>query len=308
MKQMLSVVHQIPFFSGKECSVYNDIYHNDAYPACLVVQDGIETYKVRFPGVLNENSVQSEIRALKLLAEYDVTGIPQIATEGVVDGIPYLVEYYIEGSSLDKIHQTLTIKDWEYIAHKLAHFLHELAAIQSTLPSVFKWPEKNYDSYGEIIKESVLRHLNRHTLCGVISPATANQIQEAMENIGSVFQENATFLHFDIKPQNIIFDPLSKRVAFIDYEHSRMGDYTHELFRADKAATKNPYFSKCWQLAKQEYLAERSSCICWEKYSRKLFYYELFYDISEMTYSILIDDKEQILSHLNGIDNQLRQC
>ena len=32
-----------------------------------------------------------------------------------------------------------------------------------------------------------------------------------------------------------------------------MGDYTHELFRADMAAMRNPYFSECWQLAKQEF-------------------------------------------------------
>ena len=72
MNQMQYLVHQIPFFFGKKASVYPGIYHNDAYPACLLVQDGIETYKVRFPGVLNKNSVQSEIGALKLLTEHGV--------------------------------------------------------------------------------------------------------------------------------------------------------------------------------------------------------------------------------------------
>ena len=159
MNQMQYLVHQIPFFFGKKASVYPGIYHNDAYPACLLVQDGIETYKVRFPGVLNKNSVQSEIGALKLLTEHGVVGIPQIVAEGIVDGIPYLIEYYIEGSSLDKIHHTLSRENWEHIAHGLAIFLQELMAIQSTRPSVFKSPRKNYDSYGEVIKESILRHL-----------------------------------------------------------------------------------------------------------------------------------------------------
>lgn len=307
MNQMQYLVHQIPFFFGKRASVYPDIYHNDAYPACLLVQDGIETYKVRFPGVLNKNSVRSEIGALKLLAEHGVGGIPQIAAEGIVDGVPYLIEYYIEGNSLDKIHHTLSRKNWEHIAHELASFLQKLMAIQSIRPLVFKDPEKNYDSYGEVIKGSILRHLDKHTSLGIISSAAADRIREMMEDIGSVFHGDITFLHFDIKPQNIIFDPQSKKVAFIDYEHSRMGDYTHELFRADMAAMRNPYFSECWQLAKQEFLAEQLNCFYGKEYSHKLFYYELFYDISEMTHSVLIGDQKQVSAHLRGIGNKLRQ-
>lgn len=307
MSEMQYLVHHIPFFSGKNCSVHPDIYHNDAFPACLLVQDGTQTYKVRFPGVLNKNSVQNEKGALKLLAEYGVAGIPQIAAEGIVDGIPYLIEYYIEGSSLDKIHYTLSCEDWKHIAHRLALFLQELAAIQSARPSVFKSPGKNYNNYGEVIKESILRHLDQHTSSGIISPTAAGRIREVLEDIGSAFHASATFLHFDIKPQNIIFDPQTKRVAFIDYEHSRMGDYTHELFRADMAAMRNPYFCECWQIAKQEFLSGQFNRFLEEEYSRKLFYYELFYDISEMTYSALIGDQSQVTVHLNGIEDKLRQ-
>lgn len=307
MSQIQHLVHQIPFFSDKNYSVYTDIYHNDAYPACLLVQDGIEIYKVRFPGVLNKNSVQNEVGALKLLSEHGVAGIPQIVSEGVVDGFPYLIEYYIEGSSLDKIHHMLSRGDWEHIAHMLALFLQELAAIQSTRPVVFKSPEANYNSYGEVIKESILRHLDRHTSLGIISPVAANGIQETLENIGSIFYGNTTFLHFDIKPQNIVFNPQSKSVAFIDYEHSRMGDYTHELFRADMAAIRNPYFSECWQLAKQEFWTEQSNHFSEKEYLRKLFYYELFYDISEMTYSIMTGNQAQVSAHIRGIENKLRQ-
>ncbi len=60
--------YENPYFSGKNYSVHSDMYHNDDYPACLMVQCGIHMYKVRFPGVLNKNSVQSERTALKLLA------------------------------------------------------------------------------------------------------------------------------------------------------------------------------------------------------------------------------------------------
>ena len=94
MIEMQYLVHQIPLFSGKNYFVHSGIYHNDAYPACLIVQSGTQIYKVRFPGVMNKNSVQGEKEALKLLAEYGVAGIPQIAVEGVADGIPYLFEYY----------------------------------------------------------------------------------------------------------------------------------------------------------------------------------------------------------------------
>ncbi len=44
MIEMRYLVHQIPFFFGKNYSVHSDIYHNDAYPACLMVQCGINMY------------------------------------------------------------------------------------------------------------------------------------------------------------------------------------------------------------------------------------------------------------------------
>lgn len=307
MIEMQYLVRQIPFFSGKNYSIHSDIYRNDAYPACLMVQCGTHMYKVRFPGVLNKDSVQSEKAALIVLAEHDVVGIPCIVAEGVVDGVPYLVENYIKGKSLDKIYKSLSCKDWEHIAHRLALFLQEMITIQSAQPSVFKAPENNYGNYGEVIKESILRHLKRHTSSGFISSSSAFLIQELLEDIGSVFHASATFLHFDIKPQNIVYDVQSKHVSFIDYEHSRMGDYTHELFRADMAVMRNPYFNDCWYLAKQEFCARQSSYLMKEDYSHKLFYYELLYDISEMTYSVLTGNRRQIAVHLNRIEDKLRQ-
>lgn len=307
MIEMQYLVRQIPFFSEKNYSIHSDIYRNDAYPACLMVQCGIHMYKVRFPGVLNKDSVQSEKAALKVLAEHNVVGIPHIVAEGIVDGVPYLIENYIKGNSLDKIYKTLSCEDWEHIAHRLALFLQEMITIQSAQPSVFKAPGNNYVNYGEVIRESVMRHLKRHTSSGFISSSAAFLIQEMLEDIGSVFHASATFLHFDIKPQNIVFDAQSKQVSFIDYEHSRMGDYTHELFRIDMAVMRNPYFNDCWHLAKQEFLSRQSSYLMKEEYSHKLFYYELLYDISEMTYSVLIGNQRQISVHLNRIEDKLRR-
>lgn len=307
MKQMQYLVHQIPFFSRKKCSIYLDIYHNDNYPACLLVSDGTAMYKVRFPGVLNRNSVESEYRALKLLSEYGVAGIPKTITTGIVNGIPYIIECYIEGSSLDKIHNALSYDDWEHIAHRLASFLHNLAEIHTARPHVFKNPGKVYNSYGDVISESILKHLDKHTSSGLISSDLANRIRETIEDIDSVFSEDATFLHFDIKPQNIVFNPQSRGVAFIDYEHSRMGDYTHEIFRTDMAAVRNPYFCECWRMAKQAYLDGWCDSYWKEKYSQKLFFYELLYNISEMTYFRLIGDQAQVVACQNGIVDKLRQ-
>ena len=307
MIEMKYLVRQIPFFFEKNFIIHSNIYHNDVYPACLLVQHETHIYKVRFPGILNNGSVQSEKVALKLLAESGVAEIPQIVTEGIVDEVPYLVEYYIEGNSLDKIYHILSHENWKHIAHRLALFLKKLLTIRSAKPSVFKSPEKNYNSYGEVIKESTLKHLERHTSSGIISPSMAVCIRKALDNINSTFHTSVTFLHFDIKPQNIIFDAQTKQVSFIDYEHSRMGDYTHELFRADMAAMRNPYFNECWQLAKEEFLAGQSNYALDEEYQHKLFYYELFYDISEMTYAVLIRDQNQISVHLSRIEDTLRR-
>ena len=304
--QMQYLVQRIPFFAGKKCYVKSNIYYSENYPACILVCVGAEVYKVRFPGILNEKSVQNESEALKFLSVHRVEGIPQVVASGSIDKTPYLIEYYIEGSSLDKIQHTFSLKEWEHIAKKIVAFLQSNISIQSTHSYMFKDPKKVYNCYGEIIKESILRHLNKHIISGLISFDTAQHIQNAINDIESSFHGKSSFLHFDIKPQNIIFNPKSGDVAFIDYEHARMGDYSHEVFRADMAVTRNPYFGECWQRAKETFLGDRSDTDT-EENSRKLFYYKLLYNISEMTYSCLIGDKKQIATYQNVIEEIIRR-
>ena len=117
------------------------------------------------------------------------------------------------------------------------------------------------------------------------------------------FHEKPSFLHFDIKPQNIIYDKISKNVTIVDFEHSRFGDVSHEIFRGTVAAQRNQYFSYCWEKVKNEF----QKIYSYGNLSAKLYFYELFYYLSELTYASFINDTSLIELYSKKISKKLRQ-
>ncbi|VDM62631.1 unnamed protein product [Angiostrongylus costaricensis] len=73
-----------------------------------------------------------------------------------------------------------------------------------------------------------------------------NQLKK-IQAIVSLLEEEITFCHNDLLVHNILFDPVSERVLFIDYEYA---DYNYTIFDlanllCEFAGVENPDYSRC---------------------------------------------------------------
>lgn len=300
MKMMINnIINEIPLFEGKSFYINEQIYHNDNFPACFKVNcDGIN-YKVRFPSQFNSNSVSSEIEALSILTRHNVSNIPKIISYGktVNSDVPYLVETFHLGESLDKIHKILTQDDWECISKQLIEFIVSIQKIRNCKFRTFDTQPNQYENYGTMLSYRIEKHLLNHESSGLLSNALCKTIRQSLVGIEKNFCHEPIFLHFDIKPQNIIYNTTNKGVTIIDYEHSRFGDISHEMFRGHIAAKKNLYFYDCWTSIYNTLATNKAMIIT----NEKQFFYQIFFYVSELSYANNIKDKELISIYEKGL-------
>ncbi len=120
----------------------------------------------------------------------------------------------------------------------------------------------------------------------MLSTQSKNKLNDIISNLNSCFYSFPSFLHFDIKPQNIIYDKSNRKTYIIDFEHSRFGDFSHELFRGDTASKKSLFFSYCWKDVKSNNVNKYGDF----GLDDKLRYYKLFYCVLELSYRLSINN------------------
>lgn len=299
-----NIIADIPFLKGKQFVVEENIYVNDMFPSCYKVSCEGNLYKLRLPSRINPNSVIKEAKALSILNKYKINNIPEIIyfDDTKKPNISYLIETYHSGESLDKIHSTLTLEDWDCISNNLLCFIISISQIHNDCFESFDNTTKQYNNYGEMLSDRIKIHIKNSKDSGVLSLELAEQIINSLYGIDKEFINQPSFLHFDIKPKNIIYDANNKTVTFIDFEHSRFGDLSHELFRGNVAAIRNPYFGECWSYVTKKLNNEHNLF----KSSKTKFYYQLFLLTSELSFACSTKDTNMILNYIKRIHNLLQ--
>ncbi|MBR3919858.1 MAG: phosphotransferase [Clostridia bacterium] len=293
------LIDEIPFFKNKEVKIADNIYHNDKFPSCYKVNCEGNDFKIRVPSQFNVASVNNEIRALSILAENKTTNIPRIIEYGktCLEETLYLIETFHSGESLDKIYGDLTSIDWENISGQLFDFLISVQNIKNQCFETFDEVHIKYNNYGKMLSQRIQAHLFKHQAAGLLSDDIVNTIENRLNGIEKIFACEPVFLHFDIKPQNIIYDPNKQVVTIIDFEHSRFGDVSHELFRGCIAAKRNPYFEQCWS---NVYIQFKQKLKIKPSESAN-YYYRLFFLVSELTYANSTGNKELVSRYIEQI-------
>ncbi len=297
------LIDEIPFFKNKNVKVTDTIYHNDSFPSCYKVTCEGRDFKIRIPSQFNVSSVNNETKALLILTENKITNIPKIIEYGQTSFQKtfYLIETFHSGESLDKIYRDLTPTDWENISHQLLNFLISVQNIKSQCFETFDDNHTKYNNYGTMLSQRIHAHLLKHRIIGLLSNDISNSISNELLGIENIFTQDPMFLHFDIKPQNIIYDSVKRVVTIVDFEHSRFGDVSHELFRGSVAAKRNPYFESCWFEVYAQFNKKQKVRIS----ERTNYYFRLYFLISELTYASSIRDKELISKYIEQINDLL---
>lgn len=297
-------IKDIPFFKDKSITINYNIYSDDMFPCCFSVKDEAEEFKVRLFSKFNPFSIQREYNALLYLHKNNITDCPSIIAadmEGQEES-NYLIESFLPGKSLEKYSQKQLEKYNKSIAEGLALIMIKLHSLHGA--DFHSFTTEHYNSYTDMLVAKTQKHIS------FISTYDYRFSIELQKFIDILFEYKTsmnsiipTFLHFDFKPQNVIFDDNKSTLALIDFEHSRFGDPIHELIRADlKYKYKNNvYLNKIWSNFQKIYLKKTKTNITEE---RRLIY-QLYYYISELPYLYKVSESDKLKQYHTWIKKML---
>ena len=241
-------ISKIPFFLGKEVSVDSGIYTNDMHPVCIKVTSDSVDYMVRFHSEYNPNAILREQKALDCLYEAHGGWQPQII-ECRNDGKreeQYLIKTFIPGKSLEKYGPEELRYHFSFLVQEISYYFINLRKVSSG--QFHSFIGDDYSSYSDLLSTHAYKHIDA---ISKYDPNSGKHLSEGVEILrtkGYMMEDIIpTFIHYDVKPQNIIFEPKIPKITIIDYEHSRFGDPLHDLVRSRLRATENSkFYNNIW--------------------------------------------------------------
>lgn len=279
------------------------IYLNDRYPSCFLIECEQQYFKLRVSSGFNTNAVSCEINALQILSPILDSMVPRIIesnTESVSQS--FIIENFLPGKSIDKLHEKELVQYSNIISEQLSYFLKRLYHITATGYGELDAPF--YETYKEWLLNKLSVHILYHREMGFISNNTLNKIYDLFNNT-TVFKETSPhFLHFDIKPQNLIFCAELQQLFVVDFEFSRFGDVEHELFRAERKSSRYPIFAdKILSPVIKQYLISTHKTLLEEK----KYLFSIYYDLSELTYLLKRNEYGKVKTILKSLKKQLSE-
>lgn len=229
-KQVEQIIVGCDFFKNKKIEI-GSIYMNDPLEKCFLVRDSLtkEKYKVRIQTPEFPHSVQNEYKALEVLKGYYSNLAPDILFSSFArDNI--LVTSYCEGESLDKLEKELDANDISKIIVNLTSVIRRLHSIKGNYFGDFS--SLVFPTWASFFHHKLMNHVLNARKIELISQSDLSAVTKFYEQIASRFDAiDGTFLHFDIKPANIIYDKALEKVTLIDFELARFGDANMEFAR-----------------------------------------------------------------------------
>ncbi|MCL2441459.1 MAG: aminoglycoside phosphotransferase family protein [Treponema sp.] len=285
-------INKLPFFQNKLIELQESIYSNDAYPSCFLVSEGICNYKVRLSSSFNPYAIIREYNALEYLKKQG-SKLGADILEAKIDGPPeslYLIESFLPGKSLEKYSTDELEKYMPLLTQKISSCLYELHNLKGH--KFHSFIGDSYQTYLDMLETHMQRHIRT---IGTYDINFANYISKTIKNIHlyEYYWINITpsFLHFDLKPQNIIFDKETTSISLVDFEFARFGDMFHELIRAKMRFSQNTlFFRNLWSHVENCYFQKIGHIP-----SVKELIYQLYYYVSDLPYYYKINDFNNII-------------
>ncbi|CAN0297383.1 unnamed protein product, partial [Ectocarpus fasciculatus] len=179
-----------------------------------------------------------EVQNLESLYEYGISGIPKIYYNGFHKDWKVLIYEYFKGASLEKI-PNLTQSDYKKISNQIISSIKEYRTIKSETAQLF---EKSYTDWYDLFSNKLSEHLDHPISQQLISRTHINQIRNLLKLVQSDLRQiQNCFIHYDIKPKNIVYDGEGGLTYLIDFELSRFGDPLMELARIKSFAPTMEY-------------------------------------------------------------------
>ncbi len=233
------VVKRLTFFKNKEIRLINE-NTADLNPECFLVKDvtSNQKIKVRLAPSSAANSVAKEKYILEMLKKANVRNIPDIYSLEKSKGYDVLIYQYFEGESIEKLSE-LSEKDYLIIRNAIINSMLEYRALKSPKPMLFN---QTFENWSNLFGLKMNEHLNSRANLEFFDQRVINEIKGFHKTqLPSLQEVDCCFIHYDIKPKNIVFDKESRSAFLIDFELARFGDPMMELARIKSFSQSDEY-------------------------------------------------------------------
>ncbi len=234
------VLQESPLLRGRSYRI-DRIYLDDPEENCFRLSLAAQpAYKLRLAASRRAASLFAEYEALRLLADQGTPWAGQVV-EFRAETPAYLISEYLPGQSLDKSNAWLPHAP--LIQRRLERLLADLHRISDDRFGYLPHPQ--FATWEELVDSRLQYYFAVLRQGGELAPemqAAANYLRTAAATALQVVR--SAFLHFDVKPANIIFDPDTGNTALIDFELSRFGDRDFEFIKVECLSRRWPDYRR----------------------------------------------------------------
>ncbi|WP_428741874.1 phosphotransferase [Tenacibaculum sp.] len=241
MRNIKNLLSTVSFFHNMNIDVINE-YTNDPNPKCFLVssKDTGKKYKVRISIDEGESNVKKELRVFQYLQENRVRYLPEIYHYNLSGNFHVLIYEYFEGKSLEKI-DNLAKSDFDKIQTKLIKTIKEFRSLKYHQCKSYL---KVFDSWYDYFVYKMNEHLESKESKLLFSPKEIFAIKQKCKVFEDEMRSKQNyFIHYDIKPKNIIYNQADQEAYLIDYELGRFGDNLMEFVRLKSFSQNEDYTS-----------------------------------------------------------------
>lgn len=225
------IIEQCDFFKATQIEV-SSIYKNDPLEKCFLVRDVKRSinYKARLFRKEFPTHVDSEYKALTFLKQNAITWVPNIYYSSLEGENSIIVYEFFDGISIDKLGTRLGLDEIKVVKNDLIIQINNLHSITTSGFGDFSGNE--FASWKDYFKLKFFNHINNALNLGVITQEEFEIINVAFDDNSSYYDTvKSTFLHFDIKPSNVVYEQPTGNTHIIDFELCRRGDRLMEFVR-----------------------------------------------------------------------------
>lgn len=237
-------------------------YFDDLHPQVYILREKNGKFQIRIRIISDRyNAINIEEKVCLILeAHLSEYFYPKVYKKHKnIPGIgDILFTEYKEGASLDKCISELSEIEYSIIVNQLCQHLKKMHSIKSSI--FFDFGELKSNNWFAFFECKLKKYLKNALDNRILGKSEIECIIQLLYKDQNYFRlDNASLIHFDVKPANIIWNSKNRKTFLIDFEMSRYGDILMEFTKGKFTAVLSDnliYENKIWMPLVEQYFSQ----------------------------------------------------
>jgi aminoglycoside phosphotransferase (APT) family kinase protein len=174
--------------------------------------------------------METEVFALNKMHRIEGFPVPKVLyydkSRNIIDNQFFFMEF-VEGTSLDKISEELSEKEYNSISSELGNITNKINSIESDYFGYISQENKRFSSWAEAFLNMIKELLNDASEIGIFLPIKDDKLYNLISSQKYLLNKVKTsvLVHKDLWAGNIFVDPKSAEITgIVDWERALFGD------------------------------------------------------------------------------------